>query len=143
MLEGVLPGGGVSLLACRTALQGKLNESSNPDERAAFNILIKAVEAPFRAIMSNSGYEPSEVLARIRLHPNEGCGFDVRSGQVVNMVEAGIFDSAKAQKMATQSAITSAALALTTEVLVQHKNPKPPAEQGPGNNWYKSSKPNS
>ena len=59
-------------------------------------------------------------------------GFDVRTGQVTNIVEAGLFDPARALKVAVQSAIASAALALTTEVLVHHKKPLAPAAQGPG-----------
>ena len=137
MINGVLPGGGVGLLACRTKLRRRLEQAQNSDERAAYTILLRAVEEPIRALAANAGHEPSEVLAKINRGGLE-CGFDVRSGQVVNIRQAGIFDSAKAQKTAVQSAIASAALALTTEVLVQHKNPKPPAEQGPGDYWYRS-----
>jgi chaperonin GroEL len=86
-------------------------------------MLIKAMEAPTRAILTNAGYDASEVMAEIRL-ADEGYGFDVRSGQIVDMAEAGIWDAAAVLKTAVHSAIASAALALTTDVLVHHKEPK-------------------
>lgn len=131
MIEGVLPGGGVALLACRPALQALLDRATNSDERAAYHILIEALVEPFCAIVTNAGYEPSLAMAKI-VQAGPGYGFDVRSGCAVDVVEAGILDTAMAQKTALQSAIASAALALTTEVLVHHKDPKPPAEAGPG-----------
>ncbi|UCC62324.1 MAG: chaperonin GroEL [Anaerolineae bacterium] len=121
--EGVVPGGGVSLLACRPALQQRLDQSTSPDERAAYRILIKAVEAPIRTILANAGYDASEVMAEIRL-ADRGHGFDVRSGRIVDMAQAGIWDAAAVLRAAVHGAVASAALALTTEVLIHHKEPK-------------------
>jgi len=121
--EGVIPGGGVSLLACRPALQRMLDQSTEADERAAYRILIRALEEPIRTIIRNAGYDDSEVMAEIK-QAGPGYGFDVRSERVVNMAEAGIFDSAAVQKEAVRSAIKSAALALTIDVLVHHKEPQ-------------------
>jgi chaperonin GroEL len=131
MIEGVVPGGGVSLLACRPALQRLLDQATDSDEKAAYHILIEALVEPFCTIVANAGYDPSLAMAKI-MQAGPGQGFDVRTGRVVDVVEAGILDTATAQKTAVQSAIASAALALTTEVLVHHKHPKPPAETGPG-----------
>jgi chaperonin GroEL len=121
--EGVLPGGGVSLLACRPALQRMLDQSTGPDERAAYHILIKALEEPIRTILTNAGYDASEIMAEIK-RANAGHGFDVRSGQIVDMAKAGIFDAAGVQKAAVHSAVSSAALALTVDVLIHRKDPK-------------------
>jgi chaperonin GroEL len=118
--EGVVPGGGVSFLACRTPLQEKLKTCTDTDEQAAFRILIKAMEAPIRTILANGGYDPSEVMAEIRL-AGDGFGFDARSGRIIQMAEAGIWDSVAVLKTAAHSAIVSAGLALTTDVLVHHK----------------------
>ena len=126
--EGVLPGGGVSLLACRPALRKLLEESTNADEQAAYRILIRALEEPTRTIISNSGGDASEVMAEIK-HAGPGHGFDVVSEQVTNMAEAGVFDSAAAQKGALRGAIKSAALALTVDVLIHRK--KPPESVNP------------
>jgi len=121
--DGVLPGGGVSLLACRPALQEMLDQSTDPDERAAYRILIKALEEPIRTILTNAGYDASEVMAEIK-RAEAGYGFDVRSGQIVDIAKAGIFDAASVQKAAVHSAVASAALALTIDVLIHRKTPK-------------------
>jgi len=118
--EGVLPGGGVSLLACRPALQQMLARGENSDERAAYEILIKALEQPIRTIIANAGYDASEIMAEIKL-AGPGHGFDVRSEQVVDMAQAGIFDVATVLKAAIHGAVAGAGLALTTDVLVHHK----------------------
>jgi len=120
--EGVVPGGGVALLACRPALQQRLDRSSDPNERAAYRILIKAMEAPIRAILSNAGYDASEVMAEIKL-AGQGHGFDVRSGKIVDMAQVGIWDAAAVLSAAAHNAVAGAALALTTDVLVHHKRP--------------------
>jgi chaperonin GroEL len=122
IMEGVLPGGGVALLSCRPALRRMLEQSTDPDERAAYRILIRAMEEPIRTILTNAGYDASEVMAEIRM-AGPGHGFDVRSGKVVDTVQAGIFDAATVQKEAMYSAIASAALALTVDVLIQRKKP--------------------
>jgi len=123
IMEGVVPGGGVSLLACRPALQRMVDQSTDPDERAAYRILIKALEEPIRTILTNAGHNASEVMAEIK-RAGAGYGFDVRSRQVVDMVQAGIFDAASVQKAAVHSAIAGAALALTVDVLIHHKKPE-------------------
>jgi len=118
--EGVLPGGGMSLLACRPALQQMLAQSTERDERAAYGMLIKAMEEPIRTIIANAGYDASEIMAEIKL-TGPGHGFDVRSEQVVDMAQAGVFDVATVQKAAVHGAVAGAALALTIDVLIHHK----------------------
>jgi chaperonin GroEL len=120
--EGVLPGGGVALLSCRTALKRLLDHSIDSDERAAYRILLKAMEVPARTIFHNAGYDASQVMAQVNLAP-PGHGFDAVSGQVVDMAQAGIYDVAAVQKAAVNGAISTAALALTIDVLVHHKKP--------------------
>lgn len=121
--DGVLPGGGVALLACRPALKRRLDQSVESDARAAYHILIRAIEAPARTIFTNAGYDASEVMAEIKL-AGPGHGLDVISQQVVPMAEAGIFDVAAVVRAAVGSAITTAAMALTIDVLVHHKKPQ-------------------
>jgi chaperonin GroEL len=119
IIEGVLPGGGVSLLACRPALQRMLDQDSDPDEQAAYRILVRAMEEPIRTILANAGCDASEVMAEIK-QADAGYGFDVRSGEVADMAEIGIFDAAHVVKSAVHSAVGGAALALTVDVLVHH-----------------------
>jgi chaperonin GroEL len=129
-IEGVVPGGGVALLACRPALQLVLDGSSDPDERAAYRILMEALETPARTIAENAGYEPSLAMAELAL-AGDGHVFDVNAGEVVDLAQAGLFDVAAAQKTALQAAVACAALALTTDVLVHHAkfNPYKPQPQ--------------
>jgi chaperonin GroEL len=121
--EGVLPGGGVALLSCRPALQCQWEQTTDLDERAAYRILIKALEAPMRTLLTNAGYDASEVMAEIK-QVGPGHGFDARSEKIVDMVQAGIWDAAAVTKAAVHSAVASAALALTVDVLVHHKEPE-------------------
>jgi chaperonin GroEL len=126
--EGVVPGGGVALLQCKPLLQEKMRQAQSSDERAAYTILLKAVEAPIRTLLSNAGHSPGEVLAQIGQR-EPGYGFDVTRGEVVEMKRVGIFDAATTAKTAIANAIHGAALALTIDVLVHRANP--PVELNP------------
>ena len=123
LAEGVLPGGGVALLMCASTLRQRLEEHLDVDERAAIRMVLDALEQPFRTIIENAGYSPGSMLAQLNDAP-PGCGFDVRSGQIVDMVEAGIFDPAAALRSAVRTAIMGAALLLTVDVLVHHRKPQ-------------------
>jgi chaperonin GroEL len=119
MREGVLPGGGVALLACRPVLQKRLAESTEADQRAAYHILLRAVEEPFRTIVANAGYDASDVMAQVRL-AGPGHGFDALRGEVVDLIQAGIYDATAVQKAVVYGALSAAAMALTVDVLVHH-----------------------
>ena len=119
--EGVVPGGGVALLDCRSEMRERLGKSSSVDERAAYRILSKALEEPTRTLLANAGYEAAEVMAQINL-AGPGVGFDVRSERVVDMREAGVWDAAAVLRTAVRSAIGGAALALTTDVMIHRQD---------------------
>ncbi|MGQ9500769.1 MAG: chaperonin GroEL [Anaerolineae bacterium] len=121
--EGVLPGGGVALLNCRPALEARARTATDPDERAAYRILAEAVAAPIRAIITNAGFDASETLAELKQH-GPGYGFDVVRERVLPMAEAGIYDPAIVTKSVAYTAITSAAQALTIDVMVHHAQPE-------------------
>lgn len=123
MMEGVMPGGGTALLACRSALKRKLKESVEVEERAAYQILLDAVCQPFSTILENAGYDSGYILGDLEI-AGPGYGFDVNSGKIVNMVQSGVFDPANVQRAAIYAGIESAALALTVDVLVHHRNPE-------------------
>jgi chaperonin GroEL len=122
MLEGVVPGGGVALLACRQPLRERLAQAADPDERAAYRILLRALEEPARVLIANAGHDPSEMMAEIRL-AGQGHGFDVQAERVVNMAEAGILDAASVLRAAVWRAVNGAGIALTTGALVHRKKP--------------------
>jgi chaperonin GroEL len=120
--DGVVPGGGVALLACKHPLQEKLRQAQDTDERAAYSILLKAIEAPIRTLLDNAGYDPGEILGEV-VKAGPGYGFDVVHRQIVDMAQAGLYDTASVVKAIVQSATRGAALALTVDVLVHRKNP--------------------
>jgi chaperonin GroEL len=122
MRSGVLPGGGLALLACKSMLLEKYHQAQDADERAAYRILASAVEAPIIALLQNAGAEPAEVLVQIAA-TGEGYGYDVGQRRIVNMAEAGIVDSAAVVREAAYRAIHGAALALTVDVLIHRANP--------------------
>ncbi len=123
LMKGILAGGGVALLDCRSILQKMAKQASELDEQVAYKILCSMLEEPTRAILTNAGYEPSPILAAMD-RGDSGCGFDARTGKIVDVVEVGIFDSADVLIAAVTRAISSAALALTVDVLVHHKKPE-------------------
>jgi len=127
--QGVVPGGGAALLACRATLAETAAGTDDPDERAAYRILSEAVAQPFRTIVANAGYDVGEALAQVT-ERGKGFGFDVRLGETVDMAAARIVDAAAVQKIAAHSAITSAALALSIEVLVHRRSDGPVMETG-------------
>jgi chaperonin GroEL len=123
LLNGVLPGGGAALLNCRKVLLENIPVSDEVEAAAAYRILARALEEPTRTILKNAGYEPAPYIQEIE-KAGTGFGFDVRSGQVVAMQPAGILDAYGVLHSALFEAVSSAALAITVDVVVYHKLPK-------------------
>ncbi len=130
MEEGVLPGAGVALLECRQALRDRLAGAEETDERAAYEILLKATETPIRTIIANAGYDASDVMADLRL-AGPGHGLDVVQERIVNIQESGIYDPAGVVKAALFGAIKTAGLALTVDVVVHNAQPEQAKPLGP------------
>ncbi len=118
--EGIVPGGGVTLANAVSALDEVKMEY--PDEQTGVNILRVALEMPVRKIAENAGEDGAVILDAIRRvqkeKDNPRIGYDVLSGQFVDMVEAGIIDPAKVTKGALSNAASIAAMVLSTEALV-------------------------
>ena len=113
--EGIVPGGGVSLLRCIPALDKlKLHD----DEAIGVNIVKRALEEPLRQIAQNAGHEGAVVAGRVRESKDENFGFDAETGEFTDLVKAGVIDPAKVTRLALQNAASIAALMLTTEALV-------------------------
>ncbi len=140
--DGIVPGGGIAYFACRDALQQRLdlpeqndmNDLNDLNElnedsagRAARRILLHALEQPLRAICANGGFDSAKVAELAGMPQDQG--IDIRSGAVVNMIDAGIFDVASVAAAALRGAVSSAALALTIDVLLHHQHP--PAASSP------------
>jgi chaperonin GroEL len=116
--EGIVPGGGVALLASIRVLDGV--KMSNDDEQVGVNILKRALEEPIRRIVGNAGVDGSVVIQSVKQMAKEKkhFGYDVISGDYVDMIKAGIIDPVKVTRGALQNASSIAAMILTTEALV-------------------------
>jgi chaperonin GroEL len=119
--SGVIPGGGVALLQCRSVLLDL--PYKHDDEKIAYRILARALEEPMRVIASNSGYSDDVVLDRVLSSP-PGYGFDAQNEKIVNMQEIGIMDSVRVLERALEIAVSGAAMTLTTDIIVHHRKPK-------------------
>ena len=113
--EGIVPGGGVALLRCLTAIEGVKTDSD--DERIGVDIVKRAIEAPTRALADNAGVEGSVVVQEIKKRKgNEG--YNVSTGVYEDLVKAGVVDPKKVTRAALLNASSIAGLLLTTECLV-------------------------
>lgn len=117
---GIVPGGGAAYLACIPAVEAIQAEG---DEAIGVKILARALEEPMRCIAANIGEHPPVVVAAAR-KAGAGYGFDVRSKQIVNMIDQGIADPAIVVKRALQQAVSGAIMLLTTDALVLHRKPQ-------------------
>ncbi|SDE47674.1 chaperonin GroEL [Thermus arciformis] len=133
--EGIVPGGGVTLLRAIGAVE-ELIAKLEGDEATGAKIVRRALEEPARQIAENAGYEGSVVVQRILSETkNPRLGFNAATGEYVDMVEAGIVDPAKVTRSALQNAASIGALILTTEAVVAEKPEKKestPAPAGAG-----------
>ncbi len=118
--EGIVAGGGVTLLRARKAVEKVLNELEG-DEQIGAKIVYKALEEPIRLIAENAGYDGSIVVEKVLEKDDSAYGFDALKGEYVNMFDAGIIDPAKVTRSALQNAASIAGMLLTTEVLVVEK----------------------
>jgi len=129
--EGIVPGGGVALINAMKALDRV--KMTYPDEQTGVTIVRRALEAPLRKLASNAGQDGAVILDNVRRaqdqNGNKNVGYDVLSGQYLDMIEAGIVDPAKVTRGALENAASIAAMILTTEALVADipKNGKSPA----------------
>ena len=125
--EGIVPGGGTTLLRSVAALE-KLKVDG--DEATGVAIVKRALEAPLRQISENAGLEGSVVVEEVR-KSKDGMGLNAATGEMVDMVKAGIVDPAKVTRSTIQNAASIAGLVLTTEALVVEK-PEPKKAAMPG-----------
>jgi chaperonin GroEL len=129
--EGVVAGGGVALLRAKGSV-GKLSDE-NRDIQSGIDIVLKALEAPIRQIVENSGGEGSIVVGQILDAKSQTYGYDAQTEQFVDMLAAGILDPAKVVRIALQDAASIAGLMITTEAMVAERPHKDaPAMPGGG-----------
>ncbi|MBS1705744.1 MAG: chaperonin GroEL [Armatimonadetes bacterium] len=127
--EGIVSGGGVTLLAAAKTLENGLGLTG--DELTGVNIVRRALEEPLRTIAENAGLEGSVIVERVK-SAAAGTGLDAATGEMVDMVKAGIVDPAKVTRSTVQNAASIAGLVLTTEALVVEKPEPKKAMPNPG-----------
>jgi chaperonin GroEL len=131
--EGIVPGGGVSLVNAVQALDGV---KATGDVQTGVNILRRALEEPMRGIAQNAGLDGSVVIETVRRQSGDGgsnIGYDVITGQYGDMIKLGITDPVKVTRSAVENAASIAGMILTTEALITdipEKSPAPAMPQG-------------
>ena len=130
--EGIVAGGGVALLYATRSLDNvKVN---NEDQRVGVGIVRRALQAPARQIVENSGHDGAVIAGKLLERKSPTYGFDAQTSQYCDLVKAGIIDPTKVVRTALQDAASVAGLLVTTEAMVAEKPEKkePPMPGGPG-----------
>ena len=122
--EGIVPGGGVALLRASKGIDKLKLEG---DEKVGAMLVRRALEEPIRQIVENAGLEGSVVVEKVKAESVATRGFDAESLSYVDMLQAGIIDPTKVERIALQNAASVASLLLTTEALITDL----PEEKGP------------
>ena len=121
--EGIVAGGGVALLRAKSALDKVSPE--NDDEATGIQIVARAIEAPLRTIVENSGKEGSVVVAKV-YEGKDDFGYNAKTDEYVHMLKAGIIDPTKVTRIALENAASVSGMILTTECsLVDIKEDQP------------------
>jgi chaperonin GroEL len=118
--EGIVPGGGTTLLRISQGLEA-LNDLTDDDEKIGFEIVRKSLLEPIRQIAFNAGISPDVVVNTVINMVDGNFGLNARTGEYVDMIQAGIIDPAKVTRSAIQNAVSIAGLVLTTETLIVDK----------------------
>lgn len=122
--EGILPGGGVALLRAAKTIDATA-DALEGDEALGAQIVRRAIESPLRQLCQNAGVEGSLVVAEV-LKAEGGNGYNVATGEYVDLIAAGVVDPAKVTRTALQNAGSVAGLLLTTECMITDE----PEEKG-------------
>lgn len=117
--EGIIPGGGVALLRTLPLLN-KITEKLPQDQILGVNIIKSAIKAPFNIILKNAGVSSDVVFDKI-IGKSNNYGYNVMSGEYVDMINEGIIDPTKVTRLALEHAASIAGLLLTTECVIANK----------------------
>ncbi len=126
--EGIVPGGGVALLQAAESVNLDLYED---DEKTGAKIVLRAIEEPLRQISENAGHEGSVVVNDVR-KAKKGHGLNAATGEIVDLVAAGVIDPAMVTRSALQNAASIAKNILTTEAIVAEMPDKDSGGMGGG-----------
>ena len=115
--EGIVPGGGVSIVRATHSLS-KIKAENN-DEQTGINIIRRAVEEPLRQIVANAGLEGSVIVAKVKEGKND-FGFNAKTETFESLYKAGVIDPAKVVRVALENASSVAGMLLTTECVISN-----------------------
>jgi chaperonin GroEL len=125
--EGIVPGGGLSLLRAKASVEREA-ASATGDEKTGLSILAHALEVPTRQIAKNSGFDDGVVVDKM-LQGSGSFGLNAATGQYVDLLEAGIVDATKVVRTALENAVSVASILLLTEATLTEL-PEPPKAPG-------------
>ncbi|MBC8309293.1 MAG: chaperonin GroEL [Phycisphaerales bacterium] len=128
--EGILPGGGVSVIRARRALE-KARKKAKGDEKLGIDILGRAVTAPIRQIAENCGLDGSIVCQKVEDSTDDNFGFNGLTGNYEDLIKAGVIVPTKVERVALQNASSISGLLLTTDCAITDiKESKPSPQTG-------------
>lgn len=128
--EGIVAGGGVALVRSIASLENL--SGSNADENTGIKIVKRAIEEPLRQIVANAGGEGSVIVAKVAEGSGD-FGYNAKTDEYVNMLEAGIIDPTKVTRVALENAASVSGMLLTTEcVITEVKSAEPAMPMGGG-----------
>jgi chaperonin GroEL len=133
--EGILPGGGVSVIRTRKALDRLAKSLSNDDEKVGVDIIKRALSAPIKQIAANGGLDGSIVAQKVEEAGDTSFGFNALTGEYEDLVKAGVIVPTKVERVALQNAASIAGLLLTTDCAIteiKEKKAKPAMPSGAG-----------
>jgi len=132
--EGIIPGGGVTLLRARRVLDQIVTKSD--DEKTGVELIKSILEQPIRMLATNSGEDPGQVLAEIKAKNQDNWGFNALTNQFEDLLKAGVIEPAKVAIASLENAVSVASMILTTECLVadapKKNEPSMPSGMGGG-----------
>ena len=123
--EGIVAGGGTALHRSRAAVS-EIIGSLEGDEATGARIIHAALEAPAKLIAANAGHEGAVIVQKVEAASGSE-GFNAATGEMVDLIEAGVIDPVKVTRAALQNAASIAGLLLTTEALIADKPEEAPA----------------
>jgi chaperonin GroEL len=131
--EGIVPGGGVTLVRAAKVLEKfDVTKDGDADEQIGVSIVKRALEEPLRQIVQNAGKEGAVIVEHVRSQKNESFGYNAQTEEIEDLVKSGVIDPAKVTRTALQNAASIAGLMLTTEAMVSElpEDDKAPAMPG-------------
>lgn len=127
--EGIVPGGGTSLVKASAIVEGKVSKELDRDELIGYRIVLKALEEPLKQIAYNTGKDDGAVIVQKVKEAGGNVGYDASKGIIVDdMIKAGIIDPVKVERASVQHAVSAAGILLTSEVAIADEpEPEKPA----------------